>query len=118
MQPITISKVATIERHRCRRGREGAGVTGCSVSAAATVETCERRSATSARSRSSSARSSAVIATSSGNGATVLTHDHHSTISYYVGSGHHPWRVSLNEATTAAKGSPKALLDRFSWVVD
>ena len=55
-----MSKVATTERHRCLGRRVDTTTTG-SLGAAAAVA-CERRLATSARSRSSSARSSAVKA--------------------------------------------------------
>jgi hypothetical protein len=60
MQAITMSKVATTERHRCL-GRRVDTTTTVSLGAAAAVA-CERRLATSARSRSSSARSSALSA--------------------------------------------------------
>ena len=65
MQPITMSKVATTERHRCRRGRLG-GTTGGVSATPGAAATCERRFATSARSRSSSARSSAPSSAASG----------------------------------------------------
>ena len=59
MQAITISKVATTERHRCRGRRAGATTT---VSLGTAAVAWERRLATSARSCSSSARSSALKA--------------------------------------------------------